>query len=558
MISIRLKLILFTSMLVIIISTLSCLFFLSHTKRQQKDALKRFGTSLVMLLAQDNEVKHALRSIQPAFLDASIQRVRELDREDEIGYLRVSNNQVIMFEEKASWINSDMEKIPLRKDYQKPVATLTHTVWTRGGSRLVGEPSQTSEAPFFGCITLDSGETFCDFTAPIFEKQTFSEEEFAAQILGEEVVSEEKVQQILGFVQIGLSHRKLDERIQKIIWQSIIPMGVFIVLGGICITFFLTRYIVSPLRHMASITLDIARGNLTRAVDIRSRDEIGQLSLNFNEMTKALKTSHDEKEKIMTQLREHIHSLCHANSELQKAQERLVRSEKLAAVGKLASGVGHELRNPLGAIRNALFIIKKKTTDMDVSTGTQKVNQWLEIIEKETERGLKIVNDLLGFSRTAKPTVSPTKIHAIIESSLSRLKISEKIKRVIQVEDPVPLALVDASQIEQVFINLIQNACDAMPMGGILTIRAQREDNSVLAVTFTDTGCGISDSIKNLIFDPLFTTKPKGLGLGLAVSSSIVQRHGGCIDIKSKEGEGATFIVKLPIATIPYSEAAIK
>lgn len=558
MISIRLKLILFTSMLVIIISTLSCLFFLSHTKRQQKDALKRFGTSLVMLLAQDNEVKHALRSIQPAFLDASIQRVRELDREDEIGYLRVSNNQVIMFEEKASWINSDMEKIPLRKDYEKPVATLTHTVWTRGGSRLVGEPSQTSEAPFFGCITLDSGETFCDFTAPIFEKQTFSEEEFAAQILGEEVVSEEKVQQILGFVQIGLSHRKLDERIQKIIWQSIIPMGVFIVLGGICITFFLTRYIVSPLRHMASITLDIARGNLTRAVDIRSRDEIGQLSLNFNEMTKALKTSHDEKEKIMAQLREHIHSLCHANSELQKAQERLVRSEKLAAVGKLASGVGHELRNPLGAIRNALFIIKKKTTDMDVSTGTQKVNQWLEIIEKETERGLKIVNDLLGFSRTAKPTVSPTKIHAIIESSLSRLKISEKIKRVIQVEDPVPLALVDASQIEQVFINLIQNACDAMPMGGILTIRAQREDNSVLAVTFTDTGCGIPDGIKNLIFDPLFTTKPKGLGLGLAVSSSIVQRHGGCIDIKSKEGEGATFIVKLPIATIPYSEAAIK
>ncbi|MFN3533204.1 MAG: HAMP domain-containing protein [Candidatus Brocadia sp.] len=253
---------------------------------------------------------------------------------------------------------------------------------------------------------------------PIFEKQTFSEEEFAAQILGEDGVAKGEIQPILGFVQIGLSHRKLSERIHKIIWQSIIPLGLFIVFGGICITFFLTRYIVSPLRHMASITLDIAKGNFTRTLDIHSKDEIGQLSMNFNQMTQSLRGLCDEKEKIMTQLRENIHSLCHANIELKEAQERLVRSEKLAAVGKLASGVGHELRNPLGAIRNALFIVKKKTTDTGVSTDTQKVNQLLEIIEKETERSIKIVNDLLGFSRTAKPTVSPTKIHSIIESSL--------------------------------------------------------------------------------------------------------------------------------------------
>ncbi|MCF6155950.1 MAG: HAMP domain-containing protein [Candidatus Brocadia sp.] len=549
MISIRIKLILFTSMLVIIIGALSCLFFLSHAKRQQKDALKRLGTSLVMLLVQDNEVKHALRSIQPAFLDAPIHRVRELDSEDEIGYLRISNSQTVMFEEKAPWVNVDMKKIPFRKDYQNPVTTFSRTVWTRGGLRIVDEPSQTSEALLFSCITMDSGEVFCDFAAPIFEKQTFSEEEFAAQILGEEGVTKEKGQQILGFVQIGLSHRKLVERIQKIIWQSIIPLGVFIVFGGICVTFFLTRYIVSPLRHMASITLDIAKGDFTRTVDIHSQDEIGQLSTNFNQMTRSLRGLCDEKEKIMNQLREHVHSLCHANKELQEAQERLVRSEKLAAVGKLASGVGHELRNPLGAIRNSLFIIKKKIPGTGVPTDTQKVNQLLEIIERETERSIKIVNDLLGFSRAAKPTVSPTKIHSIIESSLSRLKISEKIKRVVQVEDPVPLVLVDASQIEQVFINLIQNACDAMPMGGLLTIRAQREDNSVLAITFADTGCGVPDSIKNLIFDPLFTTKPKGLGLGLAVSSSIIQRHGGYIDVKSKEGKGAVFIVKLPIVT---------
>ncbi|MFN3533203.1 MAG: hypothetical protein ACK41Q_11940 [Candidatus Brocadia sp.] len=135
MISIRIKLILFTSMLVIIIGTLSCLFFLSRAKRQQEEALKRFGTSLVMLLAQDNEVKHALRSVQPAFLDTPIHRVRELDREEEIGYLRVSNNQAVMLEEKVPWLNIDMKKIPIWKDYQKPVVTLPRTMRTRGGLR---------------------------------------------------------------------------------------------------------------------------------------------------------------------------------------------------------------------------------------------------------------------------------------------------------------------------------------------------------------------------------------------------------------------------------------
>ncbi|MDN3512833.1 MAG: ATP-binding protein [Candidatus Brocadia sp.] len=551
MVSIRIKLILFMSALVIIIGILSCGFFLIHSKSQQNEALKRFGTSLVMLLSQDTEVKHALRASQPAFLDAPIHRIRELDREEEIGYLRISNNQSVMAEEKAHWITADMKEIPIGKNDQKPVVSLIRSIWTIGGSWVAEEPPRSPEAPLSSCIITNVGGAFYDFSTPVFEKQTFSEEEFAAQILGENDVSKEVAQQILGFVQIGLSQHKLNERIHRIIWQSIIPMGLFIVFGGVFITFFLTKYMISPLKHMANVTLDIAQGNFSRRVDIYSRDEIGQLSMNFNEMTKSLRTLCDEKERIMAQLREHINSLCHANKELRDAQERLVRSEKLAIVGKLASGVGHELRNPLGAIRNALFAIKKKTADTGVLNDAQKFNQLIEVIEKETERSVKIVNDLLGFSRTAKPAVSPANIHSLIDSSLSRVQMPEKIKKVVQLADTLPPALVDASQIEQVFINLIQNACDAMPMGGQLTISAQSESSSVLAVTFTDNGSGIPGHIKNMIFDPLFTTKPKGIGLGLAVSSSIIQRHGGSIDVKSKEGEGASFIVKLPIAIAP-------
>jgi len=527
MFSLRTKLILFMGILIIIIGILSCLFFLIYSKRQQEEALRKLGTSLVILLAQDNEVKHALNYTQSAFLDAPVKKVQALDREEEIGYWRISNIKTVMVEEKAPWLKIQMKEIPTRHDYQSPDAQLTHRIIT------------------------SSGETFYDFSIPVVEKQTFSEEAFAAQLLGEVPVKAE--QKILGFVQIGLSPHKLNERIHRIILRSIIPMGVCIVFGGICITFFLTKYFVSPIRHMASITLDIAKGNLTRSVNIRSGDEIGQLSMNFNQMTRELKASYDEKEKIMAQLRENVNNLSNANKELVKineqlneAQERLVRSEKLAVVGKLASGVGHELRNPLGSIRNALFIIKKKTTNTRGLNDDQKVNQFVEIIEKETDRSIKIVNDLLGFSRTAKPAVSPTNIRSLIESSLSRFKMSETINKVIRVEDSLPLIPVDANQIEQVLINLIQNALDAMPGGGWLTILAQRED-TFLVITITDTGCGIPDTVKNKIFDPLFTTKPKGIGLGLAISLNIIQRHEGCIDLKSKEGEGTSFTIKLPI-----------
>ena len=553
MVGIRTKLILFMSTVIVIIGTLICVFFLLNSKKQQEDALRKFGISLVMLLAQDNEVKNALSFTQPAFLDTPISRVTALDREKEIGYLHIYNPQSTLIEETAPWINISMEEILTSKSPKmrsKPHSALR---WTRGGGARVIKSTQNPDVLIEENIIVCSGNVFYDFTMPVLEKPAFAEEEFAAQILGEDETPKEKKQKTFGFVQVGLSQYKLNERINKIIWQRIVPMGLIIISGGIGITFLLSKYFVAPLKHMASITLDIARGDLTRTVDIRSDDEIGQLSLNFNNMTRALKISYDEKENVMAQLRENVNNLEKANKELvnineqlSETQDRLVRSEKLAVVGKLASGVGHELRNPLGAIKTALYIIRKTNLNNNVINNSQKSNQLFEIIEKETERSVKIVNDLLGFSRTAKPAVSPADIKLIIESSLSRVKIPANIEEKVLLEEPLPLISVDATQIDQVFVNLIQNACDAMQKGGLLTIHARKE-NEFLTVTFTDTGCGIPENAKNKIFDPLFTTKPKGMGLGLAISINIIQRHEGYIDLKSKEGEGASFIVKLPI-----------
>lgn len=268
MIGIRTKLILFTSTLVIMISTLSCLFFLMHAKRQQEETLKNFGMSLIMLLAQDSEVRYAMTHTQPAFLDTPVKRIRALDREEEIGYVRISNIQKTLVEEKAPWMNIDMKEIPTQKGRENQDILLTD------------------------CTLACSRKVFYDFSLAVTTETTFSEEAFAAQVL--EKINVNVGQHSRGFIQIGLSSHKLSKRIHKIIWKSVIPLGLIIISGGISITIFLTKYLVSPLRQMASVTLDIAKGDLTRTVDVQSQDEIGQLSVNFNKMTRSLKKSYDD------------------------------------------------------------------------------------------------------------------------------------------------------------------------------------------------------------------------------------------------------------------------
>ncbi len=262
MFSIRTKLILFTSLLIVIISASICLVFFINQKKVHEEELKKLGSSLVMLLARDNEVKLALSHVQYVLLSNPIKKMQAFDREEEIGYWRISNNNMAVVEEKVSLIDVEMEEIPFMHDSQNP------------------------NVPFINRIKTSSGNIFYDFAVPIFEKQIFSEEEYASQIL--DYTSLEKNQQILGFVQIGLSTHKMNEKINRTILYSIIPAGLGIGLGGICIMFFITRYIVSPLQRLASITKDISKGNFTRTIDIRSKDELGQLSTNFNQMTNTL------------------------------------------------------------------------------------------------------------------------------------------------------------------------------------------------------------------------------------------------------------------------------
>jgi len=238
-----------------------------------------------------------------------------------------------------------------------------------------------------------------------------------------------------------------------------------------------------------------------------------------------------------------------ANKELRETQEQLIRSEKLAVIGQLSSGVGHELRNPLGAIKNAIFYIQRRVAKTDLPTTEPRVIEFLDIVDEEVDTANKVITDLLGFSRVAKPTVLPVSIVGVIEDALRHTPQPENIELVKDINNDLPMVMVDADQIRQVFINIILNAHQAMPDGGRLNIQT-RSKGDFVQVDFTDTGCGIPESDISKIFDPLFTTKAKGIGLGLSVCKGILERHNGNIRVKSEAGRGTTFTVFLPTQQI--------
>ncbi len=235
-----------------------------------------------------------------------------------------------------------------------------------------------------------------------------------------------------------------------------------------------------------------------------------------------------------------------SNDELREAQEQLIRSEKLAAIGQLAGGVGHELRNPLGAIKNAVYYVKGKVAKSELAQKEPRVIEFLNIMDDEVNSSNKIIGDLLGFSRTNKPTVSPTRIEQVIENALSQTPVPEHIELTKRLDTNLPEVEIDPGQIQQVLANIITNAVQAMPDEGKLTIDTTKKGN-LLEIEIADTGGGIPDEAIGKIFDPLFTTKAKGIGLGLAVCKSIIDRHGGHIEVKSKVGKGTIFNIKLPL-----------
>lgn len=294
-------------------------------------------------------------------------------------------------------------------------------------------------------------------------------------------------------------------------------------LFAILVAFYFAKNMSRPVLNLVEGTRQLAKSNFDYEVKINSHDELGFLAQTFNSMAQKIKES----------------------------QKQLIDRERLAALGRMASAVGHEIRNPLNAINAAVYYIKSKLNGLpDDLKDNVRIKESIKMIEREVVASNKIVGDLLGFSRTREPVLQPVSINHLLDEPFSVIQVPENVKLERKISEKLPVIYVDPNEMRQVLINLITNAFHAMSKGGSLTITALLEENSgqkFASISISDTGCGIPKENMEKLFTPFFSTKSQGTGLGLAVIKRVVERHKGKISVKSEVGKGTTFNMKLPI-----------
>jgi two-component system NtrC family sensor kinase len=306
--------------------------------------------------------------------------------------------------------------------------------------------------------------------------------------------------------------------------QKIIMLFFFIALAitaiaSLILMFFYTKRLIRPIENVINTSKRIMDGDLSARCKIRPPGEIGILCKTIDQMAESM-------EENMRKMQE-------------DTKIQLMQSEKLASVGRLAAGVAHEINNPLtGVLTFAHFLKEKKTNDKD---DLHDIN----VIIQETTRVRDIIRGLLDFARQTPPNRSMISVNETIQLLLKLVKGQKEFRNILIVEnyqENLPELYADKNQLQQVFLNLILNAGEAISGPGTITITTVLSNNNIV-ITFADTGCGISSDDLDRIFDPFFTTKPvgKGTGLGLSVSYGIIQQHGGIIKCESKQGEGTTF-----------------
>ncbi len=338
----------------------------------------------------------------------------------------------------------------------------------------------------------------------------------------------------------------------------------------ITLTLLFRKLVGNPIQKLVEAMAKAEKGNLEAEAHLRSRDELGELGRHFNRMLKTIRETHEQNVQLLSQVNQFNEELTKkieaATSELAKrneelkllnealfeSQRQLSQSEKLAALGQVTATMAHQIGTPLNSISGYIQLILQ---DGNLQSADR---DRLKIIESQLDRLAESVKNLLSFTRQPKPQFRSLDVNGVLEELIHLSEPwlhSRNVKLLSSLSINLPLVLGDPTHLQTLFLNLITNALDAMPNGGLLIIRTQEVlshpssgNGRWLEISITDTGIGITGESKKKIFDPFYTTKKigEGTGLGLAICEKIIKEHSGRLDVESEVGKGSTFFVYLP------------
>ena len=357
-------------------------------------------------------------------------------------------------------------------------------------------------------------------------------------------------QQVLGVLDTNLSLAKADEQLQASSSRMLIYTAGAMVIIAVLSWLFVWREVGQPIKALKKGTEHLSRGELGYQIEVRSQDEVGDLAHSFNDMSLQLRAANEE---IVTWAKTLEDRVEQKTRELKRAHDHMLHVEKMASIGKMAAVVAHEVNNPLSGILTYAKLLRKWVGSGQVEQEKrEEAMECLELIATESRRCGDLVKNLLTLSRSSPMNIEPTDLQAVIDRCLLLVRHQLELGGIhlqLSLAENLPRVPCDPAQMEQVFIALIMNAIDAMPRGGNLWLQTRlSSDESEIEIQVRDDGAGIAPDVLPQIFEPFLTTKESGhgVGLGLAISRGIVERHHGRIEVQSELGRGTTFTVTLP------------
>jgi two-component system NtrC family sensor kinase len=368
-------------------------------------------------------------------------------------------------------------------------------------------------------------------------------------------------QQVLGVLDTNLSLAKADAQLADSSARMLAYTAGATLIVAVLSWLFVWRVVGEPIKALKNGTEHLSKGELGYQINVRSQDEVGDLAHSFNGMSLQLRAANKE---IVTWAKTLEDRVDEKTRELRSAHDHMLHVEKMASMGKMAAVVAHEVNNPLSGILTYAKLLRKWVgSGQAVHEKREEAMECLDLIATESRRCGELIKNLLSLSRTAPMNVQSTDLRSVIDRSLLLVRHQLELAGIelqLKLAEDLPPVPCDPAQIEQVLLALIMNAIDAMPRGGSLWIETRLgHDETEVEIKVRDDGAGITPDVLPQIFEPFMTTKEngRGVGLGLAISRGIIERHNGRIEVESELGRGTIFTLTLPSQITDASRPAV-